>query len=180
VAAAATLLLAGCGSSSGSRDSQTTKGRAYVEAMVTGSGPVGNSGFTESQSRCIAAKVVDIIGVEEMEKAGVTPENIDEGDSLTGKYTPTDAEAEDLVDAVLGCVDFGVIFAEQAATDISLPGDKLHCIGDAMAELKEFRTYMKQAIMGLHTGSTVPQSALMYGLVGIFQKCGVDLGALGS
>jgi hypothetical protein len=190
-AAVSTLILvAGCGSgasgvtgaaTSGGHDSQTVKGKAYIEAMMSDFGSSDQS-LTKPQAQCMAGKMVDVVGVAALEKAGVSPADVTNNTLVFGKFKPTDQQAEAMLDGIFSCVDFGKVFADQivSASGNSVPNDKLQCVGTAMTSNSQFRTYMKQTLMGLDTKSTLPTDGLIPMMLQIFQKCGVDPTALGS
>jgi hypothetical protein len=182
------LLLAGCGSSSGvttgvtgGHDSQTTKGKAYIDAMMADFSKTDQS-ITEPQARCMAGKMVDVVGVAALEKAGVTPADVTNNTLVFGSFKPTDQQAEAMLDGVFTCVDFGKVFADQlvSASGNSVPSDKLQCVGNAITTDSQFRTYMKQTLIGLDTQATIPSDGLIPMMLQVFQKCGVDPAALGS
>jgi hypothetical protein len=194
---AALALLAGCGSGSSGvtsggtsgaggavsagHDSQTVKGKAYIEAMMSDFKSTDQT-LTETQARCMAGTMVDVVGVSTLEKAGVTPADVTNNTLVFGTFKPSDQQAEAILDGIFSCVDFGKVFADQivGASGNSVPSDKLSCVGTAMTTNSQFRTYMKQTLMGLDTQSTIPSDGLIPMMLDIFQKCGVDPAALGS
>jgi len=185
----ALVLVAGCGSSSsgvtsgvaGGHDSQTVKGKAYIEAMMADF-KSSQQDLTEAQARCMAGKMVDVVGVAALEKAGVTPADVTGNTAVFGSFKPSDQQAEAMLDGIFSCVDFGKVFADQlvGASGNSVPSDKRKCVGDAVTADSQFRTYLKQTLMGIDTQSTVPSDGLIPMMLQIFQKCGVDPTALGS
>jgi hypothetical protein len=188
-AATAVFLLAGCSSSSGvtgggsagGHDSQTVKGKAYVDAMMADFSS-GEQSLTTAQAQCMADKMVDVVGVSSLEKAGVTPADITNNTLVFGSFTPTDQQAESMLDGVFTCVDFGKVFADEivGASGNSVPIDKLQCVSNAITTDSQFRTYMKQTLIGLDTQATIPTDGLIPMMLQVFQTCGVDPAALGS
>jgi len=183
------LLLAGCASSSGvtggaatgGHDSQTVKGKAYIDAMMADFSKSEQS-ITTAQARCMAGKMVDVVGVAALEKAGVTPADVTNNTLVFGSFKPTDQQAEAMLDGIFTCVDFGKILADQlvSASGNSVPTDKLQCVGSSLTTNGQFRTYMKQTLIGLDTQTTIPSDGLIPTMLQVFQTCGVDPAALGS
>jgi hypothetical protein len=184
------LLLAGCASSSGvtgggavagGHDSQSAKGKAYIDAMMADFSKSEQS-ITSEQARCMAGTMVDVVGVAALEKAGVTPADVTNNTLVLGSFKPTDQQAEAMLDGIFTCVDFGKILADQlvGASGNSVPSDKTQCVGTALTTSSEFRTYMKQTLMGLDTQTTIPSDGLIPTMLQVFQTCGVDPTALGS
>ena len=184
------VLVAGCGSGgsgvtggavAGGHDSQTTKGKAYIDAMMSDFATTDQS-LTKPQAQCMAGKMVDVVGVAALEKAGVTPADVTNNTLVFGNFKPSDAQAEAMLDGIFSCVDFGKVFADQlvGASGNSVPNDKLQCVGEAMTTNSQFRTYMKQTLMGIDTQTTIPSDGLIPMMLQIFQQCGVDPTALGS
>lgn len=177
-AAAVMFALAACGGDdggSGGKDSQSDEGKAYVEAMM--SSYDASMGFDETQARCIAELAIDTVGVSTLKDAGITPENMDSSDNLLADYTPTEAQADQLVDGVFGCVDFGeLMVAQMGSEDIDLPEDKVRCIGDEMAKSDAFKDSMKADMLGLETETA--DAAIDEAIFGIFDTCEVDFADL--
>lgn len=175
--AAVALALTACGGGddSGGRDSQTDEGKAYVEAMM--STYSADMGFTEPQATCIAELAIDTVGVDALQDAGVTPEKIEQGEELLADFTPTEAQADTMVDGVFGCVDFGeLMVAQMGAEDIGIPEDKVRCIGDAMAKSDAFKDSLKSEMLGIE--ATTDDAAIEEAIFGIFDTCEVDFADL--
>lgn len=176
--AALVLALAACGGDGdggGDRDSQTTEGKAYVDAMMATYDP--SMGFDEQQGRCIAELAIDTIGVSTLKDAGITPEDMDSGDSLLADYQPTEAQADSLIDGMFECIDFGELMVSQmGSTDISIPDDKVKCIGQAMADSSAFRDSLKADMLGVE--STSSDTDIETAIFAIFDSCEVDFADL--
>jgi hypothetical protein len=187
----ALVLVAGCASGgsgsgvsavvTGGHDSQTAKGKAYVDAMMADFTSTDQS-LTAPQAQCMAGSMIDVVGVDALEKAGVSPEQVTNNTLVLGDFKPSDQQAEAMLDGIFSCVDFGKVFADQivGASGDSVPSDKLHCVGTAMTKDSQFRTYMKQTLMGLDTASTIPSDGLISMMLQVLQDCEVDPTALGS
>jgi hypothetical protein len=161
---------------SGGRDSQTPEGQAYVDAMMLSS---GESGFSEADARCVAEGAVDIVGVQALKDAGVTPDMVASGSELLPDFTPTEAQANAMIDMMFGCVDFGQMMVGQMG--VQLPADQVQCIGDALETNETFRTFMVTTMIS-STSTTVDttdiQTSLTTAMLEIFTSCGVDPGSL--
>lgn len=173
-----TGLLAACG---GGGDSNKD---AYVEAIAA-SVQQDDAPFTEEQATCIASGMVDAIGVDTIEEAGVTPDDIanDDDDSQFEKVTKdiSEEQASDIVDVIFGgeCFSFGEVLVSQMGDDgPDLSDDQIECIGDQFAQNEAF----KQAFVdSLITGEDNPDvDAALGDIFSIFGECDIDLGDLGG
>lgn len=108
IAAAALLLLTACGGDdndeggSDTTDSETTESggdsNAYVEALAASMGEGENDDIVleEETANCVATAVVDLVGVDALEEAGISPEELADGDSYADfdVELPADAAAQ--------------------------------------------------------------------------------------
>jgi hypothetical protein len=180
LSAATALLAAGCsGGARDEADSQTEKGREYVDAIMTGSEDE-ELNLDENQVRCAAEGWVDLYGIEGFEDAGVSPEDIravadDEG--FPSLLDSTDEQADGFVDVLVECVDFGEVIADSLAEEPDAPElsrDQLDCIGSRLEESGEFREAMKAEFLG-GEASDVDMTAVA---AEAFDDCGVSFGDL--
>ncbi|MEI8238271.1 MAG: hypothetical protein WCI22_02525, partial [Actinomycetota bacterium] len=168
------------GGSSSTKDSQTTEGQKYVKAMVATS---DKSQFSGPETKCIADGLVDLVGVKTLRDAGVTPEKIIASGSkdLLPGFKPTAGQANSFIDMVFRCVDFGKVLADQmAGTAVSIPTDKLRCVGNALETNTVFRAYLVQSLLDTSTSTTDTSvgAGLQATMVAVFTKCGVSLSDL--
>ena len=182
IVAAVVVVIATRGGDSSTRDSRTADGKRYVAAIVASA---DGQTFSAAETKCVAEGAVDVIGVETVQKAGVTPEdmaNSTESDLLPG-FKPTEAQANALVDMMFKCVDFGTMFATaMGATGVSIPTDKLHCVGDQLEANKAFRASLIATMLDAQTSTTDPAAGgdVESAMLEVFAKCGVNLADLGS
>lgn len=177
VVAAVVVVLATRGGGGSTKDSQTAEGKKYVAAIVASS---DSSTFTGSEANCIAEGAIDIIGVKTFQDAGVEPEDMAStgGDDLLPGFTPNEAQADSIIDLMFTCVDFGKAFADQmGGTGVSIPTEKLHCVGDQLEVNTTFRAYLLATMLSSDTTSTEPSSGddVQTAMFEIFTKCGVSL-----
>jgi hypothetical protein len=182
IVAAVVAVIATRGGSSSARDSQTADGKKYVAAIVKSA---DSQTFKPTETKCIAEGAVDAIGIETFQKAGVTPEDMTNSteSALLPGFKPTEAQANALVDMMFDCVDFGAMFASaMGATAVSIPTDKLHCVGDQLAVNKAFRASLITTMLTPQTTTTDPAagSDVESAMFEIFTKCGVNLDDLGK
>lgn len=178
-AAALVLALGACGSDSKGSGADTGEITAdeqpYVDAMVKSIQADATAPFTDDQANCLAKGMVNIIGIDEFEKAGITPENIGDGNDAVLSELPTQ-KTEDLVKLVFdgGCFSFGKLMADQLTQDTSLPieKDKAECLGDAMGKSDAFR----KAFVSSLTGDTGTDPFAEVDIFKMFSDCGVNLG----
>lgn len=134
-------------------------------------------GFDETQGRCIAELAVDTVGVDALKEAGITPETMDASDELLSDYTPTEAQADQLVDGMFECVDFGELLVSQMGSEnIEIPEDKVRCIGDEMAKSEPFKDSLKADMLGVAGESD--DAAVEEAIFAFFDTCEVDFADL--
>jgi hypothetical protein len=173
------LALAACGGGDGG-DSGSSKGKEYVDAIMATFESEEEMPIPEDDARCVAEGMVDTIGVDELEAAGVTPDDIrsasDEGGPLAD-FKPTETQADEMVDTMFRCVDFGDVFASSLAADESapdIPADKVECLGDAMEQSDTFRTSLRNEFLGVETSGDDESAAF----VELFEQCDISLSDL--
>jgi hypothetical protein len=126
--------VAGCGGGSSGDE------EAYAAALA---GSVRDSmgedlPVSEGEAQCVGEGVVNVLGVEPFQEAGITPEDIRENPDrdLDELITdPTPEQAEGFVDVIFECVDMGALFAagfqaSAAEDDVRIPQEKVECIGE--------------------------------------------------
>jgi hypothetical protein len=182
IVAAVVVVFATRGGDSSTRDSQTAEGKQYVAAIVASA---GSETFNVDETKCVAEGAVDVIGIETFQSAGVTPEDMTNSteSALLPGFKPTEAQANALVDMMFKCVDFGTMFADaMGATAVSVPTDKLHCVGDQLEVNKAFRASLITTMLDAQTTTTDPAAGgdLESAMLEVFTKCGVNLADLGS
>ncbi|HNJ98893.1 MAG TPA: DUF2510 domain-containing protein [Ilumatobacteraceae bacterium] len=125
-------------------------GQAYVDAMVEGSAALGNLPFTSDEVRCMATAVVDDVGVEALQAAGITPDDVRAAGDITVAGLVDQAGAEALATDVAGCIDWHAMVDSELAgqNDLGLTTDQMHCIGDRVGESQLIRDLFVQSFMG--------------------------------
>ena len=153
-------VLAACGSSSGSSGSGGGSGsNAYVDAAMKSydSAPASTKAFmNKSQARCLISGMVDIIGVDALEKSGVKPNDLStSGDSpfkAVGKDM-TPAQAKDVAGLITEgkCFNFTDAVIEQAGSNSAfgkLSKAKVRCFFDALIKDPAVKSAMASSILG--------------------------------
>jgi hypothetical protein len=149
-AAVGSLLLVACGSGGGNGAS-SAKGKQYVDALVKDKSSNGlTSELTTTQARCFAGKIVDAVGVDTLEKAGITPANVASAkglDALSGKVTKD--QANKVVDALLSntCFDFGAVIRKQTPSLAKLSTDKVDCLFKNLFDLPAARAELANLLI---------------------------------
>src|SRR3954470_9900058 len=70
----AAMLFAACSSDSSSNGASSAEGKKYVDAMMSAKGADSlRKDLSESQARCLATNMVDIVGVDTPKAAKVSP-----------------------------------------------------------------------------------------------------------
>jgi hypothetical protein len=137
--AALLFLLAACGSDAGG-DSETERGEEYVDAVVSAVFAETDEATTEEERddfRCVMAGWVDVIGLDALNEAEVTPENFAAADNFPAAgLEVSEDQAADAADAFFGCVDVVEFFVLEEST-----AEEKECarnaIDDKTTELRE-------------------------------------------
>jgi hypothetical protein len=178
------LAFAACGGDDGSRsgDSQTTEGQQYVAAMMATYDE--EDGFTEAEALCAAEGTVDVIGVEDLEQAGVSPEELAtyEGEGLAPGFTPSPDQADQLVDVFFECVDFGKVIFNAAASEEGIenfPEAKIACVGEKLENDEVFHEAMERELFGASTDEA-DEADVNTAVARAFDACDINFGDLMS
>jgi len=151
-------LLAACGSSGGG-SSSSGAGKDYADAIAAKirSGDSGKV-FTQSQADCLAKGMVDVIGVDKLDSAGLSPDKISSSnDSFKAVGTKlSESEANDLVDVIAGgkCFDFVDLVIKSAESSSSsnpfgkLGETKTRCLFEKLLSGAAFKKAMVDSILG--------------------------------
>jgi hypothetical protein len=144
------LVLVACGSSGGNGAS-SAQGKQYVDALVKDKSSNGlTKDLTTSQAHCYAAKIVDAVGVDTLQKAGITPQSVSSAkglDALSGKVTKD--QANKIVDALLSntCFDFGAVIQKQTPTLAKLSVPKVDCLFKNLFDLPAARSELADSLI---------------------------------
>jgi hypothetical protein len=140
------LLMSGCGSDA-AKDSQTERGEEYVDALVTASGLTDEEVPNNLQEdfRCVMEGWIDIIGLDALDEADVTPEEFAEAeDFATAGLEVSDDQARDAVDAFFGCTDLVELYVLSESTE-----EERDCARNALEDQEgELRETMKEDLLG--------------------------------
>jgi hypothetical protein len=114
---------AACGSSSTTSES-SGEAKPYVDALIkamTHSESDSGPPLTKSEARCLAPKVVDEVGVAAIKKAGATPSQFADADSMSDVKIEVDDDASSkLADDFTDCLDdpaFAASFSQAFGLD---------------------------------------------------------------
>lgn len=178
VAIVAALVLAGCGGDDDSASSTTappttTEVRATTTSRVpattaavpaSGTAPEyaaaiadairADPGFTTvpaDNAQCAAEGVVDAVGVEKLRSLGLSPAQIREQAQLPQLEGNVDErEATAVTDALLRCIDFGRVIADQleANSPVDITDEQVACLNDRIENNPDARNAIAQAFVG--------------------------------
>lgn len=146
----------GGGDEGGNGGSGSSEGQVYEEAIVAAFREADDgeeSPIPEEDARCAADRFVGILGVDRLVSAGITPEEIRNSQSLS-EVVPdlTTEEANQLTEAIYECIDFSAVFAagfasSAAADGVTLPEDKLACLGENFEKSDRLREAFATSIL---------------------------------
>jgi hypothetical protein len=134
-AAALTLALGACGDDDGG-SSASSEEQPYVDAAAASLAAEEDTPFTEEESECVATLMVQTIGVDRLEEAGIEPADFQDSDldlSEAGiEYSAEDQEA--IANGLGDCVDVVDLFAESMAADGEVADEDIECMRDNVDE----------------------------------------------
>ena len=163
------VVLVACGSSS---SSSSGKGQQYVDAMMksydNSSGSTKNV-FTRSQAECVAQGVVDAVGVDTLEKAGISPDDLAKSSgspfNTIGKDLTTQ-QAKDVVSVITDgkCFNFTDLVMKAATKSNNTAFGKLgetktRCLFDKLLANSAFKQAMADSILGKSSSSSAFSNA---------------------
>ena len=133
-------------------ESQTAAGKEYVDAMVEGGVAAGTGGFSAAELRCLGESVVDEIGVEALQAAGITPEGVRAEGDLDVSAFVTQAQADQIATDITVCIDFAALIgAEMAGSEVQFTPEQMNCMGGAIEASDLVHEMFVQAITGVAT-----------------------------
>jgi hypothetical protein len=118
--------VAGCGDDGGS----DADAQPFIDAFATSLQDEEGAGATDEQADCIAEQAIDTIGVDTLEEAGVTPEDVAEGDGPEEFVDLSEGDAREIAEAFVDCdFDFAAAFTGPDASD-----ELVACVDDNLDE----------------------------------------------
>jgi hypothetical protein len=131
VAVGCLLLGAACGGSSGggNGDGNSSAAKPYVDALIDDmthpDDDAGEVALSEQEANCFAPKVIDVFGMDAIERSKATPAEFADAADDAKKLSELDIEVGDdagdqVADAMTACLDdafFAKLFAEQFGYD---------------------------------------------------------------
>ena len=161
-------LLAACGSSSSSGGGSGSD--AYVEAAMKGYNDASSSvkdTFSRSEAECLVRGIVDAVGVEKLQSAGIEPKDLESGTSPFKSLSNdlTQSEAEDVASVITDgkCFDFTDIVIKQVSKG-SNPFGKLNktqvrCFFRQILKEAAVKKALTASILGQDSSSSALQDA---------------------
>lgn len=139
IALSAGLVLAACSSGGGSGESVSEEGKPYAEAIAanfTKAEDPDDIVLEEDQANCIGGRIVNIVGVDAFEKAGVTPADLGpESETLVGDVEVSDKQANEVYDSFKKCdIDLRAIMFESFSQNEDMTAEQQKCLEGAFDE----------------------------------------------
>jgi hypothetical protein len=145
--------LAGCGGGSEAGSEEDAYAAAISDSLMESSAD-DEVQPTEAEAECIGQGVVNVVGVETFQEAGVTPDTIRDDDAELDELLgdPSQEQADGLVDVIFECVDLGAMLTaglQASATEdgVEIAPEKLECIGDNFERSERLRELFATALL---------------------------------
>jgi|GEM_PF-6930037 len=149
---------------------------AYVDAMVRDFDP-SIHGFSPDEGVCIAREILDAVGADSLQSAGVVPANIpgfsDLASPFLGAYVPTDEQRQMIAEMLAACVDFVGLTLGWYPGIPRLSAEANLCIERSLLDDQTFKLGVSGVI--LRTGSRLSNSIPMTFLASALRACSVVL-----
>lgn len=157
-----------------SEDSAGGDSQPYVDLLADDF--AGDPAFpiSDEAAECIARVTVETIGVDELESAGVAPEDLSRAGALTdlGIEVAPDFTAQ-LAERFDECADFGATIADGLVSDLNVAEGSLDCVGDEL-DRAQFNMLLAEA---LASGGDSTGAGEAFGeelILGLSDECSKD------
>jgi hypothetical protein len=169
----AALLLAACGGDDSGDQSAHVSEAEYMKAMATafnrrttGSNPIANS---KDEANCTAGRIVDNVGQEHLEKAGITAKVL-KSDSFGTNGFPelSSKDASKVVDAIFQCIDVGQSLGKQLVAGGPTP-TQAQCLDEKLKALPAFHSFYESILQ--HGNQTTMGESAAGDVVDTLFKC---------
>ena len=181
VALAGSVALVGCGDGGGGSGSVSAKERPYVEAVAEGIRSDSSFPGGAANADCLAAGIVNIIGLETLETANIGPDELTNGESLNLSVVG-EQRVDDLVDFLLDgdCFDMRQLMAESISSEAGgqITDKQASCIAGKVLDQRGFRDVLTGSLIGTADESKMMEA--MGDVFGYLSECGVSIADLSS
>ncbi|HJR25515.1 MAG TPA: hypothetical protein VJ804_08585 [Acidimicrobiales bacterium] len=167
------VVLGACSGDGGS--DLSPEAQAYADAFARDLADEDDGfGVSAGEGDCIGEAIMEELGVEVFQQAGVDPEDLGGAESpgqLLGEGTVTEEQAAAITAAWKDCVDLVHEFALRSGDQFDLDADGLECYEDALEESNILDEYLEVSFRAADPGAG--QSVLRR-IVGLVQECTVS------
>jgi hypothetical protein len=129
--------LAGCGGDDDDTSGEDAgEARPYVDALIANLTMVGEGQLelTQAQAGCVAPRWIEVMDIDRLSAAGVTPSSLADEGSLSVLQL-SDEDAERMYEAFLACeVDVRQSFVDSLAAEAELSDDDARCLGEQIED----------------------------------------------
>jgi hypothetical protein len=165
----ATLVGAGCG------DDDDGGEQAYVDAWAATLTSGDGFSVAEDEASCMSVAMMDELGTEPFEEAGVEPADIDDASDSPGELLGAGKISEEQADAILDewekCADLPASLAEAAVGELDLDEAGRSCVADGLREDDLAREGLKPSFT---SDNDTPPAAVLRAVVDLLEACGAD------
>jgi len=164
-----TIVLAGCGDSTGGGSDADPALVAALAAEIKGD---DDSSFqlADEDATCIAENAINGIGVDRLTELGVTADNVAEIEDVGF----TEGEIRTVVSSFSGCVNLGELMAQSLVADGSVSADDADCVADNFdGDLIE--RMLVSTFSGEDLESSDVAEDLFAAIFAIFDECNISL-----
>jgi hypothetical protein len=140
--------------------------RDYTDAIaVVIMAQAGFESVSKADARCAAGGVVEAVGVTKLHQLGLSAQTIADSKQLPNlQGSLTDAQATSVANALLDCIDFGRVIANQveagSQSGFTATDAQVRCINDKVENNPDVR----KAIASAYTGATNAPAVDILGL----------------
>jgi len=134
------------------------------------SGSGSDSPFTQEQADCIGTAIVDDMSVSRLVELGLSRNAIEGGADPTSVDIPEE-DADTMIDAMLGCIDFGEIMVSEAFADAGLSDQSSACLAAGFNESDLVKTLAKSEMLGEEMSADADNNQMTSMMFGLMTDC---------
>lgn len=168
----------------GACSEEDRKKDAYADAFSVALREDQTLPLGREEARCIAERLVGIVGVKALDDAGISPEDIESASATAGfaaaRALLDDAQSAAVAEAFFDgeCLDVGRLFAQSIQdSGLDLSAQQTKCLGGSIVENAAFKQAVVDQVLG--AGTTDSPNIELDELDAILERCGISLDDLG-
>jgi hypothetical protein len=173
IAVVAAMVAMGCSEEDRQKD-------AYADAFSVALREDQTLPLGREEARCLAERIVAIVGADALDDAGISPDDIESGSATAGfaaaRALLDEEQAAEVTDAFFDgeCIDVGRLFAQSIQdSGLDLSDAQTTCLGRTIVENDAFKQAVVDQVLG--AGTTDSPNIELDELDAILERCEISL-----